>query len=114
MTSLVGLASCPPSLLWYVFLLLLFLFNQSSSTFLYISNIEMKHLCQVGPVAGALIDPPRFPWSIYTNGLDGFARERPISCNTNVMGYPFHDGTWAVSSLSFLFPFVSCTSQPLS
>ena len=61
MTSLVGLTSCPPSLLWYVFLLLLFLFNQSSSTFLYISDIETKHMCQVGLLLVLLLTLPGFP-----------------------------------------------------
>ena len=35
----------------------------------------MKHLCQEGLVAGALINPPHLPWSVYTYSPDGFARE---------------------------------------
>ena len=84
-------------------------FNQSSSAFLYISNTQIKHLhlCQEGPTAGAIIDPPYFPWSVYAYGPDGFAREHPIRRNTNVTGYPFPEGTRAVSSLSFLLHFLS-------
>ena len=41
----------------YVFALL-FIFNLSSSTFLYLSNTQMKYLCQEGPVASVIIDPP--------------------------------------------------------
>jgi len=43
--SLVGLTSCLPSLFLYMFLLLLFSFNQSSFAFLYTNNTQMKHLC---------------------------------------------------------------------
>lgn len=50
---------CPPLLVWYVFLLLLSSFNHSS--FCIIGDIQMEHLCQVGPIAGAPIDPPCLP-----------------------------------------------------
>ena len=90
----------------YVFALL-FIFNLSSSTFLYLSNTQMKYLCQEGPVASVIIDPPHLPWSIYAYGPDGFAQERPVGCNTNVTGYPFPEGTRAMSSLSSLFLFLS-------
>jgi len=93
MTSLVGLTLCHPSLLRYVFLLLSFFFNHSSFAFLCIGNIQMKHLCQEGPVTGALIIPPCLPWLVYAYGLDGFAQERPIDRNKNVIGYPFPDDT---------------------
>ena len=65
----------------------------------------MKHLCQEGPVIDAIIDPPCLPWFVYAYGPDGCAQEHPIWCNTNVMGYPFLEGTWVVSSLSSLFSF---------
>ena len=67
----------------------------------------MKHLCQEGPVAGTLIDPPYLPWLVYAYDPDGFAQERPIGRNKNVIGYPFPDDTRVVSSLSFLFSFLS-------
>ena len=66
----------------------------------------MKHLCQVGPAAGAIIDPPRLPWSVYAYGPGGFAWEHPVGRNTNVMGYPFPEGTLTASSLSSLFLFL--------
>ena len=53
----------------------------------------MEHLCQAGPTIGAPIDPSRLPWSVYAYGAD----------NTNVMGYPFPDGTQA-SKFSFILP----------
>ena len=62
----------------------------------------MKHLCQAGPTIGALIDPPRLLWSVYAYDPDGFARECPVGHNTNVTGYPFLEGTLALSFLSFL------------
>ena len=107
MRSLVGLTLYLPSLLRYMFLLLSFLFNNSSSAFLYIGNIQTKHLYQTSPVAGALIDTPSLPWSVYVYGLDGFAQEWLVSHNINVTSYPFPNGTRVVSSLSFFFYF-SC------
>lgn len=67
----------------------------------------MKQLCQEGPIARALFDPPCLPWSVYAYDPYGFARERPVECNTNVTSYLFPEGTRAVSSLSFLFLFFS-------
>ena len=99
--------SCLPILLRYVFLLLSFFFTQSSSSFLYISNIHTKHLYQASPAVGALINPSHQPWPIYSYGPDGFAQEHPLGRNTNVTSYHFPNGTWAVSSLSFLFYFLS-------
>ena len=61
----------------------------------------MKHVCQEGPTANAIINPPCLPWSVYVYGPDGFARERHVGRNTNVIGYPFLKGTRVVSSLSF-------------
>ena len=72
----------------------------------------MEHLCQVGLTASSLIDPPRLPQSVYAYGLNDFAWEHLVGRNTNVMGYPFLEGTWAVSSLLF-FLYLSCISQPL-
>ncbi|KAL0012117.1 hypothetical protein SO802_007225 [Lithocarpus litseifolius] len=81
-----------PSLTILVCLLALLIF-QSSSAFLYSSNTQIKHVCYEGPNAGAIINPPLLPWSVYAYGLDGFARKRPIRRNTNVMGYSFPEGT---------------------
>ena len=97
----------------YVLTPLIF-FNQLLFTFLYISNIQMNHLCYEGLVVGALINPPYLLQSVYAYGRGGFARECPIGCNTNVTSYPFPEGTRAVSSLSSLFSFLSTpTSQHL-
>ena len=46
------------------------------------------------------------PWLVYAYDPDGFAQERPIGRNKNVIGYPFPDDTRVVSSLSFLFSFL--------
>ena len=43
---------------------------------------------------------------VYAYGLDGFARERLVPRNINIIGYPFPNGTQAMSplpSLSSLF-----------
>ena len=42
-----------------------------------------------GPTTGVPIDPPRLPWSAYPYGPNGFARERPVGRNSNLMGYLF-------------------------
>ncbi|KAL0004875.1 hypothetical protein SO802_012436 [Lithocarpus litseifolius] len=47
------------------------------------------------PASSVPIDPPHLPWTVYAYGPDGFAKEGPVPCNTNVMGYPFLDGTRA-------------------
>ena len=85
----------------------LIFFYQSSSAFLYISNIQMKILCQEGPIVSALIDPPCLPWSVYAYSPNGFAREHPVGHNTNVTSYPFPKGTRAMSFLLSLFSFLS-------
>ena len=41
-----------------------------------------------GLVADEPIDPSHLSWMVYAYGLDGFARERAVSRNPNVMGYP--------------------------
>ena len=69
----------------------------------------MKHLCQEGLVAGAIIDPPCLPQLVYAYGPNGFAQEHLVGRNTNVTGYPLLEGTRAVSSLSFFFPFPFCS-----
>ena len=69
MTSLVGLASCLPLLLQYVILLLSSLFNHSLFAFLYIGNIQMKYLCQVGLTTSAVIDLPSLPWCGHNRGV---------------------------------------------
>lgn len=59
--------------------------------------------CQdvAGPVVGGPINPPppNLPWSVYTYGPDGFARECPLGRNTNVIGYRFLPSTQVMSSL---------------
>ena len=97
-----------PFLTVLVFVLAPFIFfNQSLFAFLYISNIQMKHLCQEGPIVSFLIDPSCLPWSIYSYSPNGFAREHPVSHNTNVTSYPFPKGTQTMSSPSSLFSFLS-------
>ena len=63
----------------------------------------MKHLCQEGPAAGVIINPPHLPWSVYAYGPDSFARERPVGRNTNVTGYLFPKGTRAILASKHLF-----------
>lgn len=46
-----------------------------------------------------LTPPPHLPWSVYTYGPDGFARECPLGRNTNVIGYRFLPSTQVMSSL---------------
>ena len=49
---------------------------------------------------------PHLPWMVYAYGLDEFARERLVPHNINIIGYPFPNGTQAISplpSLSSLF-----------
>ncbi|KAL0015467.1 hypothetical protein SO802_002536 [Lithocarpus litseifolius] len=41
---------------------------------------------EAGLAAGAPIDPLRLQWSVYVCGPDGFAPERSLGRNTNVMG----------------------------
>ena len=62
-------------------------------------DIQMEYLCQASPVASAPIDPPHLPWSIDAYDPNGFARKHMVGRNTNVMGYPFPEGTRAVSFL---------------
>ena len=38
---------------------------------------------------GGPVNPSHLPWSIFTYGFDGFARELLMGQNPNVMGYPF-------------------------
>ncbi|KAL0015352.1 hypothetical protein SO802_002421 [Lithocarpus litseifolius] len=50
--------------------------------------------CQLEePAAGELIDPSHLPWTVYAYGPDGFAWERVVPCNPNVIGYPFPSNT---------------------
>ncbi|KAL0004964.1 hypothetical protein SO802_012525 [Lithocarpus litseifolius] len=44
---------------------------------------------EAGPTAGAFINPPHLPWSVYVYGPDDFAQECVVGCNANVMGYTF-------------------------
>ena len=72
------------------------------------NDVHMGYSCQVGPVAGAPINSPHLPWSIYVYGPNSFARKCPMCRNTNDMGYLFLKGTQAMSS-SFLSLFLlSC------
>ena len=52
-------------------------------------DIQMEPLCQAGLATSAPINLPCLPWSVYAYSPDGFARERAVGRNTNVMGYPF-------------------------
>ena len=53
---------------------------------LSISYGGMGYPHQVGPVAGAPIDPPHLPWSVYVYGPDGFACKHAMGSNTNLLG----------------------------
>ena len=46
---------------------------------------------EAGLTAGGPLNPLHLPWSVYAYGMDGVARECPVECNRNVMGYPFSD-----------------------
>ena len=84
MMSSTILASCYLSLLWYVF----FLFSFISFFFLYITlhdDIQMEYLCQASPTAGAPINPPHLPWSVYAYNPDDFSQEHVVGHNTNVI-----------------------------
>ena len=65
-------------------------------------DVHMGYSYQAGSVTGAPTDSPCLLWSVYVYDPNGFARERAISRNINVMGYSFLEGTQAVSSPSFL------------
>ncbi|KAK9996493.1 hypothetical protein SO802_021179 [Lithocarpus litseifolius] len=45
------------------------------------------------PNANELIGPPHLPWTVYAYGFDGFARERAMPHNPNVIGYHFPPNT---------------------
>ena len=62
----------------------------------------VENLQQEEPAAVELIDPPHLPQTVYAYGPDGFAWERVVPHNPNVIGYPFPPKTQAVSSS---FPF---------
>jgi len=60
--------------------------------------------------------PSYLPWLVYAYSSNGFTRERAVGHNTNVMGYPFPEGTQMVSFLPLLalsFLFFSYISQSL-
>ena len=57
------------------------------------NDVHMGYSCQAGLVASAPLDPPCLLWSVYVYNLDGFDRELVMGHNTNVMGYPFLEGT---------------------
>ena len=103
MPSLTAVVCVIPFLIFFSFIFALF-------------DIQVEPLCQASPIDGAPIDSFRLPWSIYTYGPDGSARERAVGRNTKFMGYPFPKGTQAVSSLPFLalsFLFFYYISQSL-
>lgn len=75
------------------------IFSLSSFFSLYLAyvaydNIQMCYSCkdEVGPTMSGLIDPPHLPWPIHTYGPDGFARERFVGHNPNVIGFIFGSG----------------------
>ena len=65
-------------------------------------DIQLKYLYEDALAPSVPIDPSRQPQTVYAYGPNGFARVRPMHYNTNVMGYPFPEGTRAVSFLPLL------------
>ena len=57
------------------------------------NDVHTGYSCQDGPIAGAPIEPPHLPWSVYVFGPGSFDRERVVGRNTNVMGYHIPKGT---------------------
>ena len=89
MMSLTRLLSLPPFLLLH---------------FLARDDTQLWWLCQgvASSTTRDFVDPSHLPWLVYAYGLNGFARERHVGRNPNVMGYLFPEGTRVVSSLSSL------------
>jgi len=78
-----------PSLIPSITPVVCFLLSHSFPFFLCIAlhnDVHMGYSCQASLAAGAPIDPYPLLWSIYVYGPDGFARERSVGCNINVMG----------------------------
>ena len=118
MMSSTILASCYLSLLWYVF----FLFSFISFFFLYITlhdDIQMEYLCQASPTAGAPINPPHLPWSVYACNPDDFSWEYVVGHNINVIvpfswGYTsdkFSSTPCQVLPFLFLHPSITCSNN---
>ncbi|KAL0016110.1 hypothetical protein SO802_003179 [Lithocarpus litseifolius] len=63
-----------------------------------ITRLMPSHTAQKEPAAGEFIDPPHIPSIVYAFGPDGFARERAVPRNPNVIGYPFPLNTRAVTN----------------
>ena len=87
-----------PSLIVYVYAQTLALLL---SFFLCLLWLLMWGIVIRGTYSRWPIDPPHIHWTIYTYDPYGFAWERVIPLNPNVMGYPFPPNTQAVS---FFFP----------
>ena len=94
------LTSCLTLLFRYmlnIFFLLFFFFFSSLSLFVMASNVGNCNRGDLLTVSRLILHTSLRP--VY--GSDGFARERAMPCNPNVMGYPFPPNTQAVSSFSF-------------
>ncbi|KAK9984082.1 hypothetical protein SO802_033607 [Lithocarpus litseifolius] len=60
------------------------------------AGLRALYLAERGGLAtGEPIDPPHIPCTVYAYGSNGFARERVMPRNLNVMGYPFPPNTRA-------------------
>ncbi|KAL0001407.1 hypothetical protein SO802_015188 [Lithocarpus litseifolius] len=60
----------------------------------------MPSLLAPGLATGVIINPLCLHWLVYAYGPDSFAREQLVGRNTNVTGYPFPEGTWALVLLA--------------
>ncbi|KAL0004867.1 hypothetical protein SO802_012428 [Lithocarpus litseifolius] len=59
-------------------------YDEFNETCLMPSLIQEVDFASGGPV-----DPLHLPWFVYAYGLNGFAWERAVGCNTNFIGYLF-------------------------
>ena len=87
---------------------LFFFFSFSVTLFVIASN--GGKVLQEELVADKPIDFPHLPWTIYAYGPNGFARERAVPNNPNVIGYPFPLNTWAMNPSFLLFFFLLAIS----
>ena len=98
-----------PWLLWVYLLSFLFPFYIPCLCCMWWYSNVLIMLGYGWPILGGPVDPPHLPWLVYTWGTDGFARERPVGRNPNVISYPFPQGTQVVSPFyhcPFHFPFI--------
>ena len=92
LTSISSLYKLCLSLIPVVYVLLSHLFPFFLCIALH-NDVHMGYSRQAGLVTSAPLDPPCLLWSVYVYSLDGFDRELTMGHNTNVMGYPFLEGT---------------------